>query len=282
MLRKKGKLIEKILFGIPLIIVSVFIVIIIIGPLSKEPIKQNGKHPSLNSMAEIPAGVFLYGENKTEKNIDKSYFIDVYLVTNSQYRKFIKAEGYQNNDYWSEVGKKWKQDKQISKPRFWEDLKWNKSDHPVVGVSYYEAEAYAKWTGKRLPTEEEWERAARGTDGRKYPWGNDFDKERCNSEESGIEGTTRVTSYPNGKSPTGCYDMAGNVMEWTESLYNYEESDKVLRGCSWGCNRYLVRCAMRFGFFPRAERIMLVFVAPRQKNNYPLFFYTFTLSHIRN
>ena len=112
------------------------------------------KVPSDKAMVEIPEGVFLYGDDKTEVNIDKPYFIDVYPVTNSQYKKFIHAVGYQNNDYWSEAGKKWIQDS-IIKPAYWGFSKWNEPDYPVVGASYYEAEAYAKWAGKRLPTEEE-------------------------------------------------------------------------------------------------------------------------------
>lgn len=115
----------------------------------------------------------------------------------------------------------------------------------MVGVSFYEAEAYAKWSGKRLPTEKEWERAARGTDGRKYPWGNDFDLKKCNTFESKIIRTTPVTRYPNGISLTGCYDMAGNVGEWCQDWYDESKSEKVLRGGSWLNNRNFAQCSIR-------------------------------------
>ena len=124
--------------------------------------------------------------------------------------------------------------------------------------SRYEANAYAKWTGKSLTTERQWERSARGTDGRTCPWGNAFDKEKCNTRESGIGKTTQVTHYPDGISIVGCYDMAGNVWEWTRTNYETkgEQDDfkkgeyPVLRGGSWDSGRGVARCADRNSFNP--------------------------------
>jgi iron(II)-dependent oxidoreductase len=98
-------------------------------------------------------------------------------------------------------------------------------DHPVVYVDLDDARAYARWAGKRLPTEEEWQYAAQGTDGRTYPWGNEMQADRCNDGKSG--GTTPVKAFPLGRSPFGCYDLCGNVWQWTES----ERTDGRTRFC---------------------------------------------------
>lgn len=167
---------------------------------------------------------------------------------------------------WSADGKTWLKENKFSQPEFWAEEEWNQPEHPVVGVSYYEAEAYAVWAGKQLPTEVEWERAARGTDGRKYPWGDEFDKERCNTDESGIGKTTRVTRYPNGVSPVGCYDMGGNVWEWTSSWYDEEMKERVLRGGSWNDDQDLARCASRSRVNPDARFFIIGFRCVRTKN----------------
>lgn len=204
--------------------------------------------PDEDEMVTIAAGQFLYGDDKKTENIDTDFKIDIYPVTNRRFAEFINDKGYEKDNYWSEGGKKWRAQNEISRPKFWEDEKWNQPNHPVVGVSYYEAEAFAKWSGGALPTEVQWERAARGKDGCKYPWGEGFDQEKCNTQESGIGKTTRVTRYPSGISLEGCYDMAGNVYEWTPS--KYDEDTMVLRGGSWNFDRDNARCAYRIRVNP--------------------------------
>lgn len=197
------------------------------------PLDEPHRTEAPTDMVKVPKGPFLYGGKRVHEVIDYDYWIDKYLVTNEKYRGFILADCYGNQAYWSVEGWKWKAQNKIKVPQYWNNSEWNKADNPVVGVSYYEAEAYAKWAGKRLPTEREWEKAARGTDGREYPWGDEFDKEKCNSAEAGFGHTTPVTQYPNGVSPYGCYDMAGNVCEWCADWYHETRDLRVGGGGSW-------------------------------------------------
>jgi formylglycine-generating enzyme required for sulfatase activity len=199
-------------------------------------------------MVLIPKGPFLYGDKKEPVIINYNYYMDIYPVTNAQYKEFIKANGYGLQKFWSEEGWAWKQENHVNRPDYWNVSKWNKADHPVVGVTYYEAEAYASWTDKRLPTEQEWEKAARGTDGRQYPWGKVFDENKCNSEKSGIDATTPVTKYGKGSSPSGCYDMAGNVWEWCASWYDQSDGLRVIRGGSWDNFPEDVRTLLRYRY----------------------------------
>lgn len=199
-------------------------------------------------MVLIPEGPFLYGEERIQEDIPYDYLMDIYPVTNEQYKDFMLANGYGSQKFWSKEGWAWKQEKLVNRPEFLTDSKWNKADHPVVGVSYYEAEAFASWAGKRLPTEQEWEKAARGTDGREYPWGNDFDMTKCNSKESGITRTTAVATYTKGRSPFGCFDMAGNVWEWCVSWDDQSNTGTVIRGGSWFIRPVGLRSSSRIGF----------------------------------
>jgi formylglycine-generating enzyme required for sulfatase activity len=203
----------------------------------------------LEHMVRVPKGPFVYGGGRGHQELNRDYWIDIYPVTNEQYGKFILANGYEEKDHWSPEG--WKAKGNIIVPSYWDDENFNKPDHPVVGVSYYEAEAYAKWRKKRLPTEQEWEKAARGDDGRHYPWGNNFDTNKCNGFKSQIGNTTPVTQYPNGISPYGCYDMVGNVSEWCASHYDGERQDYcVLRSGGWDATQNYLKISNRGTSYP--------------------------------
>ena len=179
--------------------------------------------------------------------LGEGFFIGRYPVTNAQYRRFMEAGGYGKREYWSDEGWQWKQKKGWTEPRYWHDPKWNQPDQPVVGVSWYEAEAYARWAGMRLPTEREWEKAARGIDGREYPWGDGFDQDRCNTRESGTGKTTPVGKYsPQGDSPYGLADAAGNVWEWCADWYDVYKDAKELRGGSWTSDQRGALCSFQY------------------------------------
>ena len=224
-------------------------------------------------MAFIPKGNFIYQDNE-DRTIGNDYEMDIYPVTNELFKKFILAGGYAAKDLWVPAGWQWKEKKNITKPGYWEDETYNDPEQPVVGVSWYEADAYARWLSElekekgytyRLPKEEEWERAARGDKGNIWPWGNDFDKDKCNSSESGLGKPSRVTVYPNGVSPYGCYDMAGNVWEWTSSFYDKNEKSYALRGGSFSDGSVLCRCPDRIDLFPVERDFFIGFRCARIK-----------------
>jgi formylglycine-generating enzyme required for sulfatase activity len=183
-------------------------------------------------MVRVPAGRFLYSEEKKEFLLP-AFWIDRTPVTNAEYERFVIATGHKPPGHW----------KGRPPP---EDA----ADHPVVRVTWHDAVAYAEWAGKRLPTEKQWEKAARGTDGRAYPW-SDWAEGRCNTKEAGIERTTPVGQYsPGGDSPYGGVDMAGNVFEWTKSEHENRRGSRVVRGGSWHYDRDFARCAARFKYLP--------------------------------
>ena len=219
-------------------------------PVREKPTREiREERPQPEGMVLVPKGSFLYGDDKRRETIQDDYWIDIYPVTNEKYGEFILGDGYENQAYWSQKGWKWRTENNINTSVYCNDPRLNQPDHPVVGVSYYEAEAYAKWAGKQLPTEQEWERAARGTDGREYPWGHGFDKTQCNSNKSGIDATTSVTKYPKGISPAGCFDMAGNMWEWCASWYDQSRDRPVIRGGSWFDDPVYLRASSRFWNF---------------------------------
>jgi iron(II)-dependent oxidoreductase len=178
-----------------------------------------------------------------------AFEIDRYPVTNAEYKAFVDVKGHRPPPHWQ--GK---------------DYPSDKANHPVVNVSWLDAKAYADWAGKRLPTEAEWERAARGSDGRLWPWGDDWKEDHCNSEEAGVGDTTPVGIFPKGRrQEEGTEDMAGNVWEWcadwfAEDAYRSGKREnpvgpdrgdyRVLRGGSFYSSKGWVRCAYRLGFDP--------------------------------
>ncbi|MBI3995369.1 MAG: formylglycine-generating enzyme family protein [Nitrospirae bacterium] len=229
------------------------------APHAKQPAAASS---SPNEMIAIPAGEFIIGNNgrgagegagdpdeMPEHRIHVGAFlIDKYEVTNAQYKAFVDATNHRAPKHWQPsrpVGGMTRSgdgNGPITYPP-------GKADHPVVFVDWYDANEYCHWAGKRLPTEEEWEKGARGTDGRIFPWGNAFDVKKTNSPQYWLslnkEGDTMpVGSFENGKSPYGLYDMSGNVYEWTANWYkpyprnpefnsHYGEKNKIVRGGSW-------------------------------------------------
>jgi formylglycine-generating enzyme required for sulfatase activity len=202
------------------------------------------------NMVLVPAGNFKMGQKDVAIPVHTvyldAYYIDKYEVTNGQYKLFMDSGGYSDSRYWGYYGDSWRSYFAPTQPAYWDDSIFgynapNGPNLPVVGVCFYEAWAYAMWAGKRLPTEAEWEKAARGTDQRTYPWGNTWYNNYSNwydgdGSQDGYRYTVSVGSYESGKSPYGCYDMAGNVWEWCIDLYDvsyyYNSSRKNPRGPS--------------------------------------------------
>ncbi|MBU1024104.1 formylglycine-generating enzyme family protein [bacterium] len=240
-------------------------------------------------MINIPAGDFTMGcpegdpywdnsatddEKPLHTHITGAYDIGKYEVTNAQFAAFVENGGYLNPVYWSEIGWLILQDGGMSEPYYWRNPSFsgpNKQNYPVIGLMWYEVEAFCNWftevTGDnwRLPSEAEWEKAARGDmDVRYYPWGTTWNNNWCNSARDTIYyGTSPVGAYsPQGDSPYGCADMLGNAIEWTNDWYSgtiytqYEQgnfnppasgSSKVTRGGVWWVNnRYYLRVSHRW------------------------------------
>lgn len=203
----------------------------------------------------VPAGDYPYGEAGEMVTIEAPFLLGRYPVTNSQYRAFVDDGGYQVREWWSEAGWTWRKDENITEPWFWDYRQINAPNQPVVGVSFWEAEAFCSWAGGRLPTEQEWEAAARGPEGFTYPWGDDWEDGNCNSSKAGLKVTSAVGLFPRGRQARlGLEDFAGNVWEWCDNLYDQADSttgaNRVFRGGSWIVDARIVRSAVRHWFVP--------------------------------
>lgn len=238
-----------------------------------QPVRRPGGSLSFD-MALIPAGEFPMGsdegdtdERPVHRIVLDAYAIDRYEVTNGQYEAFMEATGHR-------------------RPLYWGDARFSGSDRPVIGVSWDDADAYCRWAEKRLPTEAEWEKAARGVEGETYPWGDTFDGKRLNwrghadyarDPDPHIDGyafTAPAGSYPTGASSYGVHDMLGNVWEWCADWYDegfYKQSpprnpkgppdgrSRVLRGGAWIDYRSSVRSANRMRAFPSLRHMDIGF-----------------------
>jgi formylglycine-generating enzyme required for sulfatase activity len=192
-----------------------------------------------------------------EVRVTSGYWIDRYEVTNAAFQAFVDAGGYAQQTYWSAAGWTWRQERKPA-PACADSAARKQPLLPCVKVSWYEADAYARWRGGRLPTEAEWEYAARGPAASIYPWGDRFESSRANVLDS--RGLTPVGSYPAGASWVGAHDMAGNAMEWVADWLDaayYAKSPhddppgppggrvKVEKGGWWGSNPFVARSAYR-------------------------------------
>jgi formylglycine-generating enzyme len=243
----------------------------------------------------IPAGEFLMGSDKKKDKLaydDETpqhtlhlpeYRIARVPVTVAQFAAFVGATGHKTTaevqgSAWNWTGSEWKEIKGAdwAHPRGPQSDVKAKQEHPVTCVSWHDTIAFCKWAGVRLPSEAEWEKAARGADGRVWPWGNQEPNNKMCNFNMKVGDTTPVGRYPDGKSPYGLLDVAGNVWEWTSSLwgkaaskpefgYPYDSKDgwgnlnapdtirRVLRGGSFGYVAQGVRCAFRYGYGPLSQ-----------------------------
>jgi ergothioneine biosynthesis protein EgtB len=255
---------------------------------------------TVSGMAEIAGGLFWLGypggdfafdnEKPAHQVFTQDFAIDLVPISNGEYLEFIRDGGYSDFRWWFSEGWASVNNERWQAPLYWElhQDEWmirdfsglhkvaEKAGEPVTHVSFYEASAFAKWAGKRLPTEAEWEKAAcrpaEGTGRPGFPWGDDYpDASRANLVENELWGVAPVGSFPEGRSSHGCYQMIGDVWEWTTSDYvpypgfkpEFDEyndkwfvGQKVLRGGSFATPRYHIRTTYR-NFFHPDERWMI-------------------------
>jgi formylglycine-generating enzyme required for sulfatase activity len=231
-------------------------------------------------MVRIPAGPFLRGsppgQGLPEEEPQRQLFvseleIDELPVTWGAFQGFIDAGGYSNATWWSPEGWAFAQEQRLAAPRFYGEKEWahvTGPSQPVCGVSWWEAQAFCRFAQKRLPTEAEWEKAARGADGRTYPWGDAWEPGRCSFRGGPLRAAPPVGQFPLGASPFGVQEMVGGVWEWCSDWFGPDyyraapEKDppgpttgtlKVARGGAWSAPPLLNRTANRNAWKPAAR-----------------------------
>jgi formylglycine-generating enzyme required for sulfatase activity len=226
------------------------------GQPTASPAATEFPRPAVETV-EVPAGPFTMGDDNSDPKEAPAhsvelpaFFMDKFEVTNADFAMFVAASGYQTEA-------EQRNDKKTWRTFYTQD----KDNHPVVKVTFNDAQAFCQWLGKRLPSEEEWEKAARGTDGRDFPWGNLWDNTRANVRLSGLRSTVTVGSFAAGASPYGVEDMSGNVWEWTTSPYlaypgstyqdpQYTADAYITRGGGWFDDDKQVRTTARSAAVP--------------------------------
>ncbi|MEG5136620.1 MULTISPECIES: SUMF1/EgtB/PvdO family nonheme iron enzyme [unclassified Microcoleus] len=259
----------------------------ILMPNSRCPM-PNAQCPMPNSAIAIPGGEFYMGSDAAEALDNErsrhlcyleAYAIDRYPVTCGQYRDFMTSGGYQNRDWWSAEGWEWQKVHLVDRPLYWSENPAF-SNHPVCGVSWYEAEAYCNFAGKRLPSEAEWEKAASwdATNQTKltYPWGETRPNASLCNHGNHLANTSPVDAFPKGASAAGCCDMLGNVWEWTASTFDaypkfesypykgyselyFDGEHRVLKGGSWATFPQAMRSTFRNWYYPGVRQIIAGF-----------------------
>ena len=259
----------------------------ILIPNSRCPIPDSPL-PIPNSEIEIPGGEFYMGSDAAEALDNErsrhlcyleAYSIDRYPVTCGQYQTFMASGGYQNPNWWSADGWKWLQGEAVDRPLYWSNNPAF-NNHPVCGVSWYEAEAYCNFIGKRLPSEAEWEKAASwdtiNQTYRIYPWGDSPPNGSLCNHSNNTANTSPVDSFPKGASAIGCCDMLGNVWEWTASTFDaypgfesypykgysevyFDGEHRVLKGGSWATFPQALRSSFRNWYYPGVRQIIAGF-----------------------
>ena len=218
----------------------------LVATFDVEPAPVAPSMPSMGDTVRIPAGAYQRGDG-TAATLE-AFAIDVHEVSNADYRRFIADGGYAEAGYWLPAGWAWRESKEREQPSYWENEDFNAARQPVVGVTWYEADAYCRWAGKSLPDEPQWDKACRGIDGRAFPWG---------SEPLAAEGTGQssftlpvaVGDMPQTPSPYGVYDLAGNVSEWSGTAAN-DRGGRVLCGGSGANDSRHVGCGVRSVLLP--------------------------------
>jgi iron(II)-dependent oxidoreductase len=279
-----GRIKGKIILG--------FLIFVVFVPFVVYIFFNRGIPPEIDGMVYIPEGEFIMGSKGRleqgynggdgrvglEVGVDeipshtvrvKGFYIDRYEVTNAQYKIFMDATGREAPV--DSVAP--------DAPYNWRNGNYPEGEdkHPVVNVTWYDADTYCRWKGKRLPTEGEWEKTCRGNEGRRWSFGNNFISHFVNTHELDLKWSQAVGSFPEDRSPYGVYDMSGNVSEWTESWYNpyplsilkrdtFGENNKVIRGGAWLTDNLTARCARRNFAIPEKKHRTMGFRCAKDAN----------------